>query len=83
MKKLIVMTLVAMFMLGGMAQASNLHEWVRGNDADEPLITSFYVAKTFELDKEDGKAIRVKFERSNNIGDFSKGLYQVSAGLEF
>ncbi len=83
--KMIKLLLVVMFVMGitSMAQASNLHEWIRGNDADEPLITSFYVAKTFELDKEDGKAVRVKFERTNNIGDFGKGLYQISAGLEF
>ena len=85
MKKLLVIFLVAIFVMGitSVAQASNMYEWIKGNDADEPLITSFYVAKTFELDKEDRKAIRVKLERSNNIGDFSRGLYQISAGLEF
>ena len=75
-----------MFVMGtSIAYAGSTSEWLKGNDTEDPLMVSFYVAKTFEIDKEDEEAadIRLKFERKNNIGSFDDAEYILSTGLEF
>ena len=63
--------------------ADNVKEFLKGNELDDPLMTSLYVAKTFDIKNEKAPDVRVKFERINKIDNWSHGEYQVSLGLEF
>lgn len=89
MKKLIVITLVAMFMLGGVAYAREIEEvgetiWdtLRGKNASAPMLISEYVAKTWE--REEGPDVRVKLEYTHSIRSLvNNNSVQASFGLEF
>jgi len=85
MKMLISLLAISVLLISTPVFADN--NFIKGNDAENPLMTSLYAAKTFEIgEKKEGsldKAIRIKLERKNNIGKFSEAEYTVSAGLEF
>lgn len=60
--------------------ADNIQDFLKGENADNPLATSVYIAKTFN--KESKLPIRVEVRRTNDIGKFSEGEYTVSCGIE-
>ena len=82
--KVLKVFLVAMFVMGtSIVYAGSTSEWLKGNDTEDPLMVSFYVAKYFENENEKMPDARIKFERKTNIGSFDDAEYTASLGLEF
>ena len=81
--KIVSLAIVTMFLMGGLVFAGSTEDFIKGNDTEDPLMVSLYVAKTLEGKDEKKPDIRVKFERKNNIGNFNHAEYTASLGLEF
>jgi len=80
-KKVFVLTMVAMFVMGSSVFASDLEDFVKGENAENPLDINIGVAKIIEREK--GPDVRIQLDRQSAIDKITEGEYTVSLILEF